>query len=408
MPGEKDRHAIAVFDRARHRAPRAEPWSPAAARSEVLRIIRDFAGARRADGTWPAHPLDNPEVGAPLFSVYFGASGAVSALRILREAGYPAADHSSSLPSLHARYLERPDRGLETGLQMGELGLLTPALIADPADSRLEERALSCIKATCANPAREITSGTTGALHAAATLFARTHRDVWRRAMRDAAEALWTSWQERSGGKWLWRSEVFGSVRHYYGACHGLAGNAEALLRSASELAPGSERVIVERAEQTLRIGALRDGVDINWQVSDDDSGLRRLVQWCHGAPGVVSSLAVGARVDSPAQDRLDGLLEEAGELVWKAGPVAKGSGLCHGSAGNGYAFLALYRRTGDPRWLERARTFAMHAIGQSRRARDRYEQGRYTLWTGDGGLAIYLHHCIHPEQSAFPGIYLM
>ena len=50
---------------------------------------------------------------------------------------------------------------------------------------------------------------------------------------------------------------------------------------------------------------------------------------------------------------------------MWEAGPLAKGYGLCHGTAGNGYAFLALHRRTGDARWLERARAFAMHAIGQ-------------------------------------------
>jgi hypothetical protein len=31
------------------------------------------------------------------------------------------------------------------------------------------------------------------------------------------------------------------------------------------------------------------------------------------------------------------------GELTWRAGPLAKGANLCHGTAGNGYAFLALF-----------------------------------------------------------------
>ena len=49
-----------------------------------------------------------------------------------------------------------------------------------------------------------------------------------------------------------------------------------------------------------------------------------------------------------------------------------KGSNLCHGTGGNGYAFLKLHRRTGDPVWLERARAFAMTAIAQCREtARD-------------------------------------
>ncbi len=91
------------------------------------------------------------------------------------------------------------------------------------------------------------------------------------------------------------------------------------------------------------------------------------------------------------------------------AGPVAKGPGTCHGTAGNGYAFLALYRRTGQVRWRARARRFAMHAIDQRRRGRARHGQGKYTLWTGDGGLAVYLHHCLLQEQgpapTPFPGL---
>ena len=54
-----------------------------------------------------------------------------------------------------------------------------------------------------------------------------------------------------------------------------------------------------------------------------------------------------------------------AGRAVWHAGPLAKGYGLCHGTAGNGYAFLKLWQRTGDSAWLDRARSFAMHAIAQ-------------------------------------------
>jgi hypothetical protein len=34
--------------------------------------------------------------------------------------------------------------------------------------------------------------------------------------------------------------------------------------------------------------------------------------------------------------------------------------------AGNGYAFLELYRRTKDPMWFERARAFAMTATART------------------------------------------
>jgi len=64
------------------------------------------------------------------------------------------------------------------------------------------------------------------------------------------------------------------------------------------------------------------------------------------------------------------------------------------GTAGNGYAFLALLERTGDERWLARAPAFAMHAAAQVEHSRADYGLGRYTLWTGDLGTALYLADC--------------
>ena len=91
-----------------------------------------------------------------------------------------------------------------------------------------------------------------------------------------------------------------------------------------------------------------------------------------------------------PRDGETDELLAAAGELVWKAGPLRKGAGLCHGTAGNGYAFLALHTRTGDGHWLERARAFAMHALEQAERS-----QPRHSLWTGQIGVALYLQACL-------------
>ena len=108
---------------------------------------------------------------------------------------------------------------------------------------------------------------------------------------------------------------------------------------------------------------------------------------------------------DAPfSTPELEELLLGGGELTWNAGPLAKGSNLCHGTGGNGYAFLKLYRRTRDTRWLQRARAFAMTAIAQCREARARHGRGRYSLWTGDVGLAVYLRDCISSEP-AFPTV---
>jgi hypothetical protein len=45
-----------------------------------------------------------------------------------------------------------------------------------------------------------------------------------------------------------------------------------------------------------------------------------------------------------------------------------------------------------------------MHAVEQVDRDRSLFGRGRYTLWTGDIGVALYLQACID-TQSAFPTI---
>jgi hypothetical protein len=71
-------------------------------------------------------------------------------------------------------------------------------------------------------------------------------------------------------------------------------------------------------------------------------------------------------------------------------------------ASGNGYAFLKLFARTRDEKWLARARAFAMHGIGQVDADAARYGQLRYSLWTGGPGFAIYLWDCIR-GAAAFP-----
>jgi hypothetical protein len=76
--------------------------------------------------------------------------------------------------------------------------------------------------------------------------------------------------------------------------------------------------------------------------------------------------------------------------------------GICHGTAGNGYALLKAFGRTGDGRWLERARRFAVHALGQVERLRAQRGRGRYSLWTGDVGVALYAADCLD-ARAAYP-----
>ncbi|MDO9181082.1 MAG: lanthionine synthetase LanC family protein [Bacteriovorax sp.] len=80
---------------------------------------------------------------------------------------------------------------------------------------------------------------------------------------------------------------------------------------------------------------------------------------WYNGAPGAIISL-----MDFPKDldPEFEVILGKAGELIWQVGPLNKKIALCHGTDGNGFAFLKLYKRTGKTLWLDRARQFAMHA----------------------------------------------
>jgi lantibiotic modifying enzyme len=163
-------------------------------------------------------------------------------------------------------------------------------------------------------------------------------------------------------------------------------------------LTPAQRAEWAGRFVTTTLATATREGALANWTPTWGPSRPGILVQWCHGAPGFVTSLAT---LDDP---RLDEVLLAAGELIWMAGPLAKGAGFCHGTAGNGFAFLKLFARFGEPRWLERARAFAMHAIAQNEAHAASYGMRRYSLYTGDPGLAVYLACCIE-GTAGWPGL---
>ena len=189
----------------------------------------------------------------------------------------------------------------------------------------------------------------------------------------------------------FWTQRLYGSTEEILGAGHGLAGVVAALARRP-ELLPHDR--LLDRATAALAATAVREDGLANWPPARHlplaAEGRPIRTQWCHGAPGIVASLAA-----LPRDGELDALLLEGGELTWAAGPLRKGANLCHGTAGNGFAFLKLFTRTGDELWLERARRFGMHAAAQVAAARREHGRGRYSLWTGDLGTAMYLRHCL-------------
>jgi hypothetical protein len=366
------------------------PWDAARAQAAIEVILDDTEASVGADGFWPLHPDDTDEDGSILRTgVYMGAAGLLWGLHRFGR------DHARDADRLHAAYLAEPDwPGVVPGHWAGEAGILLVAQQLSPTPDRAA-LLLQAIVANADNESNEPMWGSPGTMLAARSMFAATGDRQWADAWTDSADMLWSRWAPSpEHGCHLWTQLLYGRVEQYVGPGHGFAGNVLALSLD-SGLLPRRRAELERRAVETATVLAVRDRGLANWAPTTSDplaghrGGIR--TQWCHGAPGMVTSLAGIA----PADAGFSQLLTAAGELTWRAGPLVKGGGLCHGTAGNGCAFLALFQRSGDDLWLDRARRFAMHAVAQVEAARSRFGFGRHSLMTGDMGVALYLQQCI-------------
>ena len=390
-----------LFDPSSHEPLTDRPWDDSRVRNAIATVVADAESAFDEHSLWPAHPLDEDgEALPPVASLYLGASGVIWALARLERVGVVdlRRDWASVAVSLVERYHAQPDfqdyvDGPVPSLWMGAAGILLVAHTVAPATWQ-EEQLFDAVRANATNPSLELMWGSPGTMIAAQLLHERTGADRWLEAWRTSAEQLLAQWHDD-----LWVQDLYGSRVRILGPAHGFAGNVLALTRGdlldSARRTELEHRVISTAAKYVCRADGLAQ-----WPPALEPPGKPQAIrtQWCHGAPGIVASLALLA----PSDDQLTELLVAGGELTWQAGPLRKGANLCHGTAGNGYAFLKLFERTGDELWLDRARGFAMHTIEQMDQARVEHGRGRHTLWTGDPGTALYLHSCLS-AQAAVP-----
>jgi lantibiotic modifying enzyme len=389
-----------LHDPDRHEPLLATPWHEGLAREVIVRIVRDTEQQRQPHGAWPVHPQDDEgdNLRTGFKGLYWGSSGVWWALWWLQRQGAVqlGCDPVAGLRQAEADYAAEPDNGrIEASLFMGQAGILLALWAATRADD-VADRLHAVVTANTHHPANEAFLGAAGTVRAAWHLAQATRQQRWQALVRDNLHALWGGWLfDEQAGCHLWTQLLHGSTVQYFGAGHGWAGNVGALLQAAALLIDEQRATLVERCAEMLLRTASRDGDAANWRggtYMPRSGKVDLLLQWCHGAPGFITSLSAMPVGLAPAVDEL---LLAAGRAIWRAGPLAKGQGLCHGTAGNGEAFLALYRRTGDVLWLERARAFAMHALAQSQQMTQHHGHGRPTLWTGDLGLAVFLWQCI-------------
>jgi hypothetical protein len=398
-----------LHDPARHEPLVGAPWSEALARDAIRTIVDDVAAQFDPETLWPVHPRDqepgDPPVPRPM--LYDGAAGVVWALQHLKELGAAATDLdlaaiAASLPAHSRRFIEA-SASEEASYFLGHSGVLMLQWKFAPSQATAEAL-YALVEGNLHNKALEALWGSPGTLVAALHLLEATEEPRWQALFRRGVDLLWQQMQpvrhsahpERE--VWIWTQDLYGKTIRYLGAGHGFAGNLFPVLRGARWL---DEQVVAgfeARAFDVLDVAASREAGLINWEPVFDRHAAgfpsKPLVQDCHGAPGIICRLA--ATRSAPLQ----ALLREAGELVWLAGPLTKRPGLCHGTDGNGHAFLKLHAATGDMKWLERARAFAMHAIEQSDALAAQHGRRVPSLWTGDLGLALYLQACIAAEPA--------
>lgn len=122
---------------------------------------------------------------------------------------------------------------------------------------------------------------------------------------------------------WKWHGKA------YVGAVHGAIGIITQIVLSDPSWAPKLE----------AELGALLSyQYDSGNFPSSIPPGRDRLVQFCHGAPGVVGSLVSIRKYFPNLHDRIDRAIKKGRECIWERGLLTKEPCLCHGISGNALA----------------------------------------------------------------------
>lgn len=126
-----------------------------------------------------------------------------------------------------------------------------------------------------------------------------------------------------SSRPWKWHGKA------YVGAVHGAIGIITQVVLTDPTWAPKLE----------AELGAL-----LSYQYESGNfpsslpPGRDRLVQFCHGAPGVVASLESIKKYFPKLEERMERVMAKGRECIWERGLLTKEPCLCHGISGNALA----------------------------------------------------------------------
>ncbi|KAE9402172.1 hypothetical protein BT96DRAFT_816835, partial [Gymnopus androsaceus JB14] len=196
---------------------------------------------------------------------------------------------------------------------------------------------------------------------------------------------------------WSWHH------KRYLGAAHGVAGILHTILMCPVDIISSYIPDIL----QTIEWLTTCQDDEGNWASSMklDYPRSNNLVQWCHGAPGMLILFATLVRrahtypdlfrLSESFQTGLAAAIQQAAAVVYERGLLRKGVGLCHGVAGSVYALLAASDIMGLWKRYDHSKVYFLSAIHLAHLATAHAQltsSGEMTLpdkpWSLYGGVA--------------------
>uniref|UniRef100_A0A182XVJ1 LanC-like protein 3 homolog n=1 Tax=Anopheles stephensi TaxID=30069 RepID=A0A182XVJ1_ANOST len=145
----------------------------------------------------------------------------------------------------------------------------------------------------------------------------------------------------------------------YLGAAHGICAILHALLESPWFDRDDDGQFCVS----PTKLSDIKNTIDYVLTMQNHEGNFptrhdsnRTLVHWCHGCGGAIYLFAKAYLTFK--EEKYLQCCRKCADTIWHQGLLRKGPGICHGVAGNGYAFLLMYRLTGEKCYLYRAAKF--------------------------------------------------
>ncbi|KAJ7832201.1 hypothetical protein B0H13DRAFT_242264 [Mycena leptocephala] len=140
---------------------------------------------------------------------------------------------------------------------------------------------------------------------------------------------------------WAWHG------KRYLGAAHGVAGILHILLLCPADVIRPYMESILLTVEWLIGCQDVHGNWPTAAPIDDSTSNGEHLVQWCHGASGILLLLCTVLRCATttsaaPLLGKVIASVQAGAGLVYRHGLLSKGVGLCHGVGGSVFALLAV------------------------------------------------------------------